>query len=72
MLTKRANMTAILEGKQPDYYGDLMDALQVIPDPIFMSDRVVQDGEIHRIDKETIRQMIAEAMLAFAATLKTE
>lgn len=47
MLTKRENMTAILEGKQPDYYGDFMDALAVIPDPVYMSDRIPHDGEVH-------------------------
>ncbi|MDR3052657.1 MAG: hypothetical protein LBU48_02190 [Coriobacteriales bacterium] len=48
MLTKRENMTAILNGEQPDYYGDFMDSLALIPDPIFMADRVPQDGEIHK------------------------
>lgn len=47
MLTRRENMTAILQGKQPDYYGDFMESLALIPDPVFMSDRVAQDGEIH-------------------------
>jgi hypothetical protein len=48
MLTKRENMMAILHGRQPDYYGDFMDAMALIPDPVFLSDRVAQDGEIHK------------------------
>lgn len=48
MLTKRENMTAILNGEQPDYYGDFMDAMALVPDPVFMSDRVPQDGEVHK------------------------
>ncbi|HBT94994.1 MAG TPA: methyltransferase [Coriobacteriia bacterium] len=40
-------MMAILNGKQPDYYGDFMDSMAIIPDPVYMSDRIAQDGEIH-------------------------
>ncbi|HBT95714.1 MAG TPA: methyltransferase [Coriobacteriia bacterium] len=41
-------MMAILNGKQPDYYGDFMDAMALIPDPAYLSDRIAQDGEIHK------------------------
>lgn len=47
MLTKRENALAILRGEQPDYYGDFMDAMTFIPDPVTESDVIAQDGEIH-------------------------
>ena len=30
----RENAMAILERRQPDYYFDLMDAIQLLPDPV--------------------------------------
>ena len=33
MLTPRENAMAIYNGQQPDYYGDLMDAVVLLPDP---------------------------------------
>ena len=47
-MTKRENVMAVLEGRQPDYYGDLMDAVQFVPDPVFLSDRAEPDGRPHR------------------------
>ena len=48
MLTPRQNVMAVLNGQQPDYYGDLMPALNLIPDPVFLRDMVPQDGKIHK------------------------
>ena len=45
MMTKRENVMAILEGRQPDYYGDLMDAVQFVPDPSFLADQARRDGK---------------------------
>ncbi len=39
---------AILNGEQPDYYGDFMDALGVVVDPIYKADRIPHDGEVHK------------------------
>ena len=40
MMTPRENMMAIYQGQQPDYYGDFMPALQFVPDPVFLRDRI--------------------------------
>ena len=37
---------AVLAGKQPDYYGDFMDSIALIPDPLF--GLVPQDGKLHK------------------------
>ena len=47
-MTKRENSFAILNGKQPEYYGDFMDSLALIPDPAFTRDRIPQDGKYHK------------------------
>lgn len=47
-MTKRENVIAILEGGQPDYYGDLMDAVEFVFDPSFMADRIPEDGKAHK------------------------
>lgn len=47
-MTKRENSMAVLNGEQPDYYGDFMDTLAFAPDPIFMADRIEQDGKPHK------------------------
>ena len=47
MLTIRENMMAVLHGEQPDYYGDFMPSLDFALDPVFMRDRIPQDGQIH-------------------------
>ncbi|MBQ3504523.1 MAG: methyltransferase [Oscillospiraceae bacterium] len=48
LLTPRQNVMAVLNGQQPDYYGDLMPTLQFISDPVFLRDRIPQDGKIHQ------------------------
>ena len=47
-MTKRENSLAILSGKQPEYYGDFMDTVAFVPDPIFTRDRTLQDGKPHK------------------------
>lgn len=47
-MTPRENMVAILEGKQPEYYGDFMDAVRFVPDPIKAADVIPQDGKEHK------------------------
>ncbi len=43
----RENAMAILNRQQPDFYGDLMNAIQLVPDPVLMDNRVPQDGLEH-------------------------
>ena len=47
-MTKRENAMAILIGKQPDYYGDFMEAMAFIPDPVFFGDMAPQNGLPHK------------------------
>lgn len=47
MMTLRENAMAIYNGTQPDFYGDLMAAVQLIPDPVMMADIPPQDGKEH-------------------------
>jgi len=47
MMTLRENAMAILNRQQPDFYGDLMHALEFIPDPVMMRDGCPQDGLEH-------------------------
>lgn len=47
MLTPRENAMAVLNRQQPDYYGDFMPALQFVLDPVFLRDRIPQDGQLH-------------------------
>ena len=46
-MTPRENAMAVLNREQPDYYFDLMDALQLLPDPVGMRDYPPQDGLEH-------------------------
>lgn len=46
-MTLRENAMAILNRQQPDFYGDLMNAIELIADPILMGDLPPQDGEEH-------------------------
>lgn len=46
-MTLRENAMAIYNREQPDFYGDLMDAIELIPDPVLMGDLPPQDGEEH-------------------------
>ena len=45
MLTPRENIMAIMAGEQPDAYMDIMDIVQICPDPIFLRDMCPQDGK---------------------------
>lgn len=47
MMTPRENCMAILNRQQPDYYGDLMHCVEMIPDPVMMGDFPPQDGLPH-------------------------
>lgn len=47
-MTKRENSAAVLKGEQPDFYGDFMDSITLIPDPVLMQDVVPQDGQPHQ------------------------
>ena len=44
MMTLRENAMAIYNRQQPDYYFDLMDAIQLVPDPVLMAGMFPQDG----------------------------
>ena len=48
MMTLRENAMAIYNGTQPDFYGDLMEAIELIPDPVLMGDLCPQDGQEHK------------------------
>ena len=43
----RENAMAIYNRQQPDYYFDLMNAIELIPDPVLMGDMCPQDGLEH-------------------------
>lgn len=43
----RENAMAILNRQQPDFYGDIMDVVQLLPDPVLMGDLPPQDGLEH-------------------------
>ena len=47
-MTPRENMTAILEGRQPAYYGDFQSAVKIMLDPVWASDTIPADGKEHR------------------------
>ena len=44
----RENAMAIYNRQQPDYYFDLMNAIELIPDPVLVGDMCPQDGKEHR------------------------
>lgn len=46
-MTPRENAMAIFNREQPDYYGDIMDAVVLLPDPIMKTQRFPQDGLPH-------------------------
>ena len=48
MFTLRENALAIYNRQQPDFYGDLMDAIELLPDPVLMGDACPQDGMEHK------------------------
>lgn len=43
----RENAMAIYNRQQPDYYFDLMNAIELIPDPVLVGDMCPQDGKEH-------------------------
>ncbi len=51
----KENVMAIYHGEQPDYYGDIMPAIELIMDPVFESDLVPQDGREHKDSWGTVR-----------------
>lgn len=48
MMTLRENAMAIYNHQQPDYYFDLMDAIQLVPDPVLMAGMFPQDGREYK------------------------
>lgn len=46
-MTPSENAMAVYNREQPDYYGDLMDAIVLLPDPVLMGHLPPQDGKIH-------------------------
>jgi len=44
----RENAMAIYNREQPEFYGDLMDAIVLVPDPVLMGDLPPQDGQEHK------------------------
>ena len=47
-MTPRENMMAILEGRQPEYYGDFQWAVKLMMDPVWKSDSMPKDGLEHK------------------------
>jgi len=48
LVTPRENVMAVYNRQQPDYYGDFMPALEFVPDPAYLRDRIPQDGREHK------------------------
>ncbi|MBR2832075.1 MAG: methyltransferase [Oscillospiraceae bacterium] len=48
MFTLRENAMAIYNRQQPDFYGDLMDAIEILPDPVLLGNACPQDGLEHK------------------------
>lgn len=44
----KENAMAIYNREQPDFYGDLMNALVLVPDPVLIGDLPPQDGQEHK------------------------
>ncbi|MFZ7120138.1 MAG: uroporphyrinogen decarboxylase family protein [Eubacteriaceae bacterium] len=52
----KENVLAIYNGEQPDYYGDLMAAVDFIIDPLFVQDALIpQDGKEYKDSWGTVR-----------------
>ena len=61
-LTPRENAMAILNREQPDYYGDIMDTIELIGDPLFLADNYFgPDGEQHADTWGTVKQWMPGA-----------
>ncbi|MDO4622404.1 MAG: uroporphyrinogen decarboxylase family protein [Eubacteriales bacterium] len=48
MMTLRENAMAIYEHRQPDFYGDIMEAIELVPDPLLMECLIPPDGLPHK------------------------
>ena len=48
MMTPRENAMAIFNREQPDYYGDIMASVALLPDPVLMGGGIPQDGLPHK------------------------
>ena len=46
-MTPKENALAIFERRQPERYVDLMHAIELVPDPVFVADQPAQDGLEH-------------------------
>ncbi len=46
-MSKRENAMAIYNREQPEYYGDMMEAIQLLPDPYRMKNAIPRDGKEH-------------------------
>ena len=40
-MTPRENAMAIFHGRQPDYYGDIMEAITLVPDPVMSCAQII-------------------------------
>lgn len=47
-MTPKENSLAVLNGEQPDYYGDFMSTMDLVIDPIMMCEMIPHDGELHQ------------------------
>ncbi|NTW70919.1 MAG: methyltransferase [Eubacteriaceae bacterium] len=58
----RENVMAIYNGEQPEYYGDLMAAVEFVLDPVFVRDAFIpQDGEEHKDSWGTVKVFLPSA-----------
>lgn len=58
----RENAMAIYHRKQPDFYGDLMDAMAFIIDPVFARDALIpDDGQEHQDSWGTVKVLLPGA-----------
>ena len=61
MLSLRENALAILNGEQPDFYGDFMEALSWVPDPVRARDAIPQDGKEHKDSWGTVKVFLPDS-----------
>lgn len=58
----KENALAIYRGEQPDYYGDLMAAVEFILDPLFIQDSLIpQDGKEYKDSWRTVKVFLPGA-----------
>jgi len=48
MMTLRENAMAVYNREQPDFYGDFMDALTIVPDPNLLANMGPRDGSLYK------------------------